>query len=155
MKSEIYPDPELERDTPNTPKGPENSGPGGWLGFLLRTKIQFRLLGALFYILFASQTFHLTAGNIFMAVLAWELVEIYGFRMTAPAAGLLALALSMSGLSPKQTAIATRFLEIMTKTSMDVATFMQAFVMVHFVYCKVWLRLDLETIFFAGTMQSG
>lgn len=156
MKPEIYPDPELERETfDQQPTSPPQILAGGLIGFILRTKIQFRLLGALFYILFATQHFHLTIGNIFMVIMCWEIVEIFVFKVPPPNIGLMGLAFGMSGLSPQQVAIATKLFEILGKTSKDIALFMQAFVMTHFAYCKIWLRLDLETIFFAGMMKGG
>lgn len=175
-----YPDPELERDSftaettpligeqePNVfsllgslaglSDGDGGGGVGGGgsatrtiLALILRTKIQYRILAVIVYILFANR---LIVGNIIVPLLCWEAVEVFLLKTYVPKLSILGVLFTLSGISPRYVPTLTKILETLHKIGKDVALFMYCFLVTHFVFCKVWLRQDLQTIFFAGLLR--
>lgn len=168
----LYPDPELERDSFIFESGAtaspqsdgsllsllasfaglgDGTGTTTILSIILRTRVQFRLLAVLVYILFLTENIKT---YFLVPLLCWEAIEVFFLSSNVPKLGILGMLFSVCGVAPQHIPRLTMVIEVAHKIGKDVALFMYCLLVTHFVYCKAWLGHDLGTIFYAAFVRN-
>lgn len=120
----------FQNATPQQPPLPETL-----LSKIIRSKIIIVFIALLVYFICATNNESLILGNIFTVLIGWELIEFYLSSTIAPppapAGGMLNILFMFGGISPIQTKMILKFLQLANKTLRDVAIFMFTFVLLH------------------------
>lgn len=116
------------------------------LALILRTRVQYRILAVIVYILFANG---ILTNNILIPLLCWEINEVFLLKTYVPKLNILSVLFTLIGVAPQHIPTLTKIIETVHKVAKDIALFMYCFLVAHFVFCKVWLKQDLSTIFYS------
>ncbi|GAB0093269.1 uncharacterized protein DMENIID0001_083480 [Sergentomyia squamirostris] len=124
----------------------EKPSPPGLIQRFLRTKIHIVLISIAVYMIFATGNEHIVSGNVFLALLLWELAEVLILR-TYQTRSSFAVILYLIGRIPEEyTSSAIKIFETINKVLQDVAVFTFFFVLTHLSWHKFILGSDLKTL---------
>uniref|UniRef100_A0AAG5DT39 Calcium signal-modulating cyclophilin ligand n=1 Tax=Anopheles atroparvus TaxID=41427 RepID=A0AAG5DT39_ANOAO len=117
---------------------------------VLRTKIHLIVASIAVYLLFATGNESYVGGNVFLPLLAWELLEIitFGAVEPGPAGGqqLLSIVCLLGGIPMKTSQAVMKLLGTVNKVLKDVAFFMFFFVLTHLLWSRLWLGIELRYV---------
>lgn len=135
----------FQNTTPQQPLVPETL-----LSKIIRSKIIIVFIALLVFFIFATNNETLILGNIFTVLIGWELIEFYLSSTIAPpptaAGGMLNILFMFGGISPIQTKMILKFLQLANKTLRDVAIFMFTFVLFHLLWSFFMKNESLDEI---------
>lgn len=117
---------------------------------ILRSKIHLIVASIAVYLLFATGNESYIGGNVFLPLLAWELLEIvmFGASETGAAGGqqLLGIVFLLGGIPIKTSQTIMKLLNTVNKVLKDVAFFMFFFVLTHLLWSRLWLGIELRYV---------
>lgn len=160
--TELYPDPDFERDTyeappPMSPNAdvfellrtmnteqsplsePKPVIPETLLSRLIQRKVPLMLLAIIVYLIFATDNEFLLGSNVFVALMGWEAIEFFlngrSFRSAAGGGGsYLNILFLLGGIPPQTSQIVLNVMELANKVLRDVAVFVFFFVITHILW---------------------
>lgn len=172
----IYPDPEVERDVYQRPEEiPNIHSPNGDIFSLLntlkqaqgngeirngaspateetrlvkflRSKIHIAIAAIAIYLLFATEQDYLIGGNVFLPLLAWELIEMLILKTYEPKPSVLDVLFLLGGISKRYSQMLLKLTQTVTKVLRDVAFFVFFFVTAHLVWSRLVLGIELSYV---------
>uniref|UniRef100_A0A182RCC0 Calcium signal-modulating cyclophilin ligand n=1 Tax=Anopheles funestus TaxID=62324 RepID=A0A182RCC0_ANOFN len=119
-----------------------------WYARVFRSKIHLVVASIVAYLLFATGNESYIGSNVFLPLLAWELIELLTFGTTEPASGqkLLGIVFMLGGVPMKTSQTIMKLMNTFNKVLKDVAFFMFFFVLAHLLWSTLWLDIDLRYV---------
>ncbi|XP_041775209.1 uncharacterized protein LOC121595361 [Anopheles merus] len=114
----------------------------------LRTKVHLVVASIVAYLLFATGNEAYIGGNVFLPLLAWELIELLMIGSVEPAGGqqLLGIVFMLGGIPMKTSQTVMKLMNTVNKVMKDVAFFMFFFVLTHLLWSRLWLGIELRYV---------
>uniref|UniRef100_A0A182K036 glutaryl-CoA dehydrogenase (ETF) n=1 Tax=Anopheles christyi TaxID=43041 RepID=A0A182K036_9DIPT len=114
----------------------------------LRTKIHLVMASIVAYLLFATGNEAYIGSNVFLPLLAWELIELLMIGTTEQASGqqLLGIVFMLGGIPMKTSQTVMKLMNTVNKVLKDVAFFMFFFVLTHLLWSRLWLGIELRYV---------
>ncbi|EAA12751.3 AGAP008500-PA [Anopheles gambiae str. PEST] len=114
----------------------------------LRTKVHLVVASIVAYLLFATGNEAYIGGNVFLPLLAWELIELLMIGSVEPVGGqqLLGIVFMLGGIPMKTSQTVMKLMNTVNKVMKDVAFFMFFFVLTHLLWSRLWLGIELRYV---------
>ncbi|XP_053673695.1 uncharacterized protein LOC128723955 [Anopheles nili] len=115
---------------------------------LLRSKIHLVIASVVTYLLFATGNESYVGGNVFLPLLAWEMLELLTIGASEPAGAqqLLGMVFLLGGIPMKTSQTIMKLISTVNKVLKDVAFFMFFFVVTHLLWSRLWLGIELRYV---------
>ncbi|XP_050078175.1 uncharacterized protein LOC126565080 [Anopheles maculipalpis] len=119
-----------------------------WYAKAFRSKIHLVVASIVAYLLFATGNESFIGGNVFLPLLAWELMELLTIGSVEPAGGqkLLGIVFMLGGIPMKTSQTIMKLMNTVNKVLKDVAFFMFFFVLTHLLWSRFWLGIELQYV---------
>lgn len=130
---------------PNRPTPVQNNS---WYARAIRSKVHLVVASIVAYLLFATGNESFIGGNVFLPLLAWELIELLTIGTVEPAGGqkLLGIVFMLGGIPMKTSQTIMKLMNTANKVLKDVAFFMFFFVLTHLLWSRLWLGIELRYV---------
>uniref|UniRef100_A0A182Y8F3 Calcium signal-modulating cyclophilin ligand n=1 Tax=Anopheles stephensi TaxID=30069 RepID=A0A182Y8F3_ANOST len=119
-----------------------------WYARAFRSKVHLVVASIVAYLLFATGNESFIGGNVFLPLLAWELIELLTIGTVEPAGGqkLLGIVFMLGGIPMKTSQTIMKLMNTVNKVLKDVAFFMFFFVLTHLLWSRLWLGIELRYV---------
>ncbi|XP_035910895.1 uncharacterized protein LOC118511656 [Anopheles stephensi] len=119
-----------------------------WYARAFRSKVHLVVASIVAYLLFATGNESFIGGNVFLPLLAWELIELLTIGTVEPAGGqkLLGIVFMLGGIPMKTSQTIMKLMNTVNNVLKDVAFFMFFFVLTHLLWSTLWLGIELRYV---------
>uniref|UniRef100_A0A182MB14 Calcium signal-modulating cyclophilin ligand n=1 Tax=Anopheles culicifacies TaxID=139723 RepID=A0A182MB14_9DIPT len=119
-----------------------------WYARALRSKVHLIVASIVAYLLFATGNESYIGGNVFLLLLAWELIELLTIGTSEPANAqkLLGVVFMLGGIPMKTSQTIMKLMNTVNNVLKDVAFFMFFFVLTHLLWSTLWLGIELRYV---------